>query len=69
MEAAGEAAYSRQPVVAGQAVTPRVWAVRGLTLMAGLTLLASLFWFGVNFEQREDPYANYREQIEEITGR
>jgi hyaluronan synthase len=69
MEAAGEAAYLRQPVVAGQAVTPRVWAVRGLTLMAGLTLLASLFWFGVNFEQREDPYANYREQIEEITGR
>ena len=56
-------------LIAGQGVTVRVWAVRCLTLVAGLTLLASLFWFGINFEQREDPYANYREQIEQVTGR
>jgi hypothetical protein len=53
----------------GQRVTPRVWAVRGLTLALGLCLLVSLFWFGVNFEQRDDPYANYRDQIEQVTGR
>lgn len=58
-----------EPVVTGQAVTGRVWAVRGITMATGLALLFSLFWFGVNFEQREDPYANYRHQIEEITSR
>jgi len=57
------------PVPTGQAVTPRVWAVRLVSLGAALALLASLFWVGVNFEQREDPYANYRDQIEEIVQR
>ena len=56
-------------IIAGQTVSARVWAVRGVTLVAGLLLLGSLFWFGVNFEQREDPYANYRDQIEQVTGR
>ncbi|CAN5510683.1 hyaluronan synthase HasA [soil metagenome] len=59
----------QQPSATGQAVTPRVWAVRGLTAVAGMVLMLSLFWLGVNFEQREDPYANYREQIEQVTGR
>lgn len=52
----------------GQAVTPRVWAVRGLTLALGVSLLISLFWFGVNFEQRDDPFESYRHQIEQVTG-
>ncbi|MFW6073997.1 MAG: glycosyltransferase [Chloroflexota bacterium] len=52
----------------GQAVTGRVWAVRGLTAIAGLALLLSIFWIGVNFEQRDDPYASYRDRIDAVTG-
>lgn len=58
-----------QPATAGLEVTPRVWAVRGLTLTMGLGLLLTLFWIGVHFEQRDDPYASYRDQIEQVTGR
>lgn len=53
----------------GQEVTPRVWAVRGVTVALGLVLLVSIFWTGVNFEQRDDPYASYRDRIENLTGR
>lgn len=66
---AGDEVDDQEPTPTGQPVTPRVWAVRGVTVLAGIMLLLSLFWYGINFEQRTDPYAQYRDQIEQVTGR